>query len=219
MELSFCCRGCQAVCKYIHDAGLSSYYDKRDRSRPDGPPLLLASDMVATIDPKFVRAEGDINEVSIIIEGIHCAACIWIIEKVLMETEGVEAARINFSTNRAHIQWDAAKIGIKEILSKITSLGYGAIPYDPSLSENPLALKSNDALLRLVVAGFCTLAAMFLAEGLYAGYFWGIDSSSRNFMQWLSLVITAPVVFYSGMPFMRGAYNGLRNGSMTMDCP
>lgn len=219
MELSFCCRGCQAVCKYIHDAGLSSYYDKRDRSRPDGPPLLLASDMVATIDPKFVRAEGDINEVSIIIEGIHCAACIWIIEKVLMETEGVEAARINFSTNRAHIQWDAAKIGIKEILSKITSLGYGAIPYDPSLSENPLALKSNDALLRLVVAGFCTLAAMFLAEGLYAGYFWGIDSSSRNFMQWLSLVITAPVVFYSGMPFMRGAYNGLRNGSMTMDLP
>ena len=60
---------------------------------------------------------------------------------------------------------------------------------------------------------------MFLAEGLYAGYFWGIDSSSRNFMQWLSLVITAPVVFYSGMPFMRGAYNGLRNGSMTMGLP
>lgn len=218
-EHKFCCRGCQAVCRYIYDAGLAGYYEKRDKSRPGGPPLLLANDIAASIDPKFVRVSGDINEVSVIIEGIHCAACIWLIERVLGETDGVAAARVNFSTSRARVQWDGTRITPDDIIRKIASLGYGTMPYDPSSSETPLLKKSIDMQIRMVVAGFCTVAAMFLAEGLYAGYFWGIDASSRNFMQWLSLIITAPVVFYSGTPFIRGAYNGLRNRAMTMDLP
>jgi Cu2+-exporting ATPase len=218
-ELSFCCQGCQAVCRHIHEAGLASYYEKRDRSRPGGPPLFLAEDMAAAIDPKFVKAKGNVNEVSVIIEGIHCAACIWLIEKVIGEREGVVAARVNFSTNRARIQWDGTKTDVSEIVRNITSLGYGAIPYDPLSSEGTLTAKSTDIMIRMAVAGFCTVAAMFLAEGLYAGYFWGIDAASRNFMQWLSLIISAPAVFYSGVPFMKGAFIGLKNRSMTMDLP
>jgi len=181
--------------------------------------LLLLKDMGVHVDPMFVKAEGDVNEMSLLIEGIHCAACIWLIERVLGETEGVVSARINFSTSRARVQWHGTMIDPVEIIRKITSLGYSATPYDPSSSEAPLAKKSADMMIRMAVAGFCTVAAMFLAEGLYAGYFWGIDASSRNFIQWLSLVITAPVVFYSGTPFTRGAYNGLRNRAMTMDLP
>lgn len=218
-DLAFCCQGCLAVCRHIHDAGLASYYDKRDKSRPSGPPLFIAKDMAVDADPKFVKVQGDINEVSLIIEGIHCAACIWLIERVMRETSGVLAARVNLSTNRARIQWDNKSTALKEITQKIVSLGYQATPYDPSSLEAPLLKRSNDILMRLVAAGFGTVAAMFLAEGLYAGYFWGIDISFRNFLQWLSLTVTAPVVFYSGMPFMRGAYNGLKNRSMTMDLP
>lgn len=218
-ELDFCCQGCQAICIYIHDAGLASYYDKRDKSRPGGPPLLLLKDMGTHVDPMFVKGGGEINEMSLLIDGIHCAACIWLIERVLGETEGVVSARINLSTSRARVQWHGTIIDPGEIIRKITSLGYSATPYDPSSSEAPLAKKSADMMIRMAVAGFCTVAAIFLAEGLYAGYFWGIDSSSRNFMQWLSLIITAPAVFYSGMPFMRGGYNGLRNRAMTMDLP
>ncbi len=218
-EFNFCCQGCQAVCNYIFDAGLAGYYEKRDKSRPGGPPLLLSEDMGAHIDPVFVKAEGDINEMSLLIEGIHCAACIWLIERVLGETDGVVSARVNLSTSRARVQWHGTMIDPGEIICKITSLGYNATPYDPSSSEAPLAKNSVDMMIRMAVAGFCTVAAMFLAEGLYAGYFWGIDASSRNFMQWLSLIITTPAVFYSGTPFIRGAYNGLRNRAMTMDLP
>lgn len=218
-EHGFCCQGCQAVCKYIYNAGLAGYYEKRDKSRPGGPPLLLIEDVGNHIDPNFVKAAGEINEMSLIIEGIHCAACIWLIEKVLGETEGIVSARINLSTSRARVQWRGTMINPGEIIRRITSLGYSAAPYDPSTSEAPLSKKSTTMLIRTVVAGFCTLAAMFLAEALYAGYFWGIDKSSRNFMQWLSLIITAPAIFYSGIPFLRGGYNGLRNRSMTMDLP
>ena len=218
-EFNFCCQGCQAICRYIHDAGLASYYDKRDKSRPGGPPLLLSEDMEAYVDPMFVKAEGAVNEISLLIEGVHCAACIWLIERVLGKTEGVVSARINLSTSRARVQWNGTMVDPGEIIRKIASLGYNATPYDPSSSEAPLAKKSADMMIRMAVAGFCSVAAMFLAEGLYAGYFWGIDASSRNFMQWLSLIITTPAVFYSGIPFMRGAYNGLRNRAMTMDLP
>lgn len=218
-ELEFCCQGCQAVCRYIFKAGLANYYEKRDRSRPGGPPLLLAGNIDTTVNPRFVRAEGDVSEVSLMIEGIHCAACIWLIEKVLGETDGIIAARVNFSTNRVRVQWDSKRLSVGEIIKKISSLGYGAVPYDPASSEAVLAGKNNDTLVRLVVAGFSTVASMFLAEGLYAGYFWGIDASSRNFMQWLSMFISIPAVFYSAIPFMKGAYNGLRNRAMTMDLP
>ncbi|MEK7851120.1 MAG: heavy metal translocating P-type ATPase metal-binding domain-containing protein, partial [Deltaproteobacteria bacterium] len=218
-ELEFCCQGCQAVCRYIFKAGLENYYEKRDRSRPGGPPLLLVKDIESTVNPRFVRSEGEISEISLMIEGIHCAACIWLIEKVLGETEGIVAARVNFSTNRARVQWDSKRLSIGEIVKKISSLGYGAVPYDPASSEAVLAGKNNDTLVRLVVAGFSTVASMFLAEGLYVGYFWGIDAASRNFMQWLSMFITIPAVFYSAIPFMKGAYNGIRNRAMTMDLP
>ncbi len=218
-ELGFCCRGCLAVCRYIFDAGLEGYYEKRDGSKSGRPPLFPAQDFNVDDSPELVKSKGDIKEASLIVEGIHCAACIWLIEKVVGKMPGVIAASLNFSTHRMVVQWDGLGTTLGKILAKITSLGYGATPYDAEGSEIPLIKKNNDVLIRLVIAGFGTVATMFFAEGLYAGYFWGIESNFRNFLQWASLIVTIPVVFYSGTPFITGAYHGLINRAMTMDMP
>lgn len=216
-ELGFCCNGCASVCKYIYEAGLEDYYEKRDRSRP-GVPLFQAKGAGVNDELMFVNIDGGLKEASLIIDGIHCAACIWLIEKVVGAMPGVADARLNFSTHRMAVKWDGAKTALNDILGKVRSIGYAATPYDPS-AEVPLLKKNNDALVRLSIAGFGFAATMFLAEGLYGGYLWGMDRGFRDFFQWMSFAVAIPVVFYSGAPFITGAYNGLKNRAMTMDLP
>lgn len=221
-RLSFCCQGCLSVCGYIYGAGLESYYDRRDKSRPSAPPPLppLPSAAPAFEDESvFTSAGKDVLEAMLIIEGIHCAACVWLIEKAATRTPGVVDATVNFSTHRMKVRWRSPAASLDKILSRIVSLGYGAAPYDAEAVEAPLERKKNDVMVRLSIAAFGTLATMFMAEGLYAGYFWGIETGYRSFLQWMSLIMTAPVVFYSGAPFMASAWAGLRMRTMTMDLP
>ncbi|MBI5642499.1 MAG: heavy metal translocating P-type ATPase [Deltaproteobacteria bacterium] len=214
-ELKFCCNGCRSVCSYIFEAGLEGYYEKRDK-KPGAP--FLPKGAAESEDPDFVKKKGGVKEACLIIEGIHCSACIWLIEKVMGKMEGVRSARLNYSTHKLRIEWDASKTSMNEVISKISSIGYGAAPFDNS-NDELLKNKKDDALIRVSVAGFGTLASMFLAEGLYGGYLWGIDEGFKGFLQWASLLVSIPVVFYSGLPFIKGAYNGLRNRAMTMDMP
>ncbi len=218
-DLFFCCQGCLSVCKYIYNANLGGYYEKRNANRPQKPPELPDNYMAINEDPRLVKDYGNLKEASLIIEGIHCSACIWLIEKVIGGIDGVSSAGVNFSNNRAKVRWQGEKTSLKEIIRSIASFGYNAIPYDPYIIEIPLTLKNKDILIRIAIAGFGTAAAMFMAEGLYAGYFWGMDERLRFFFHWLSLIVTMPAVFYSGMPFIKGAYNGIRNRSITMDMP
>lgn len=218
-RLPFCCRGCLSVCEYIYDAGLESYYDRRDKSRPSAPPPLPSTAPAFEDDSVFTSAGKDVLEAMLIIDGIHCSACVWLIEKVVHRTPGVVDASVNFSTHRMRVRWRSPAASLDKIISRVVSLGYGAAPYDAEAVEAPLERKKNDVMVRLSIAAFGTLATMFMAEGLYAGYFWGIETGYRSFLQWMSLVMTAPVVFYSGAPFMASAWAGLRHRTMTMDLP
>lgn len=221
-RLYFCCQGCLSVCGYIYGAGLESYYDRRYKSRPGAPPPLPPMPSAARAfedDSVFTSAGKDVKEATLIIDGIHCAACVWLIEKVATRTPGVVDASLNFSTHRMKVRWRSPATTLDNILSRVVSLGYGAAPYDAEAAEAPLERKKNDVLVRLSIAAFGTLATMFMAEGLYAGYFRGIETGYRSFLQWMSLGMTAPVVFYSGAPFMASAWAGLRHRTMTMDLP
>lgn len=214
-DLGFCCPGCLAVCGQIYDAGLEAYYEKRD-----GKGFLTgtALPLITKRDPEFVKTDGDYKEASLFIEGIRCSACVWLIERAVGRMPGIADSRINFSTHRMYVRWKAGKSSINDILEKIRSVGYRAAPYDSS-AEMPFAKAEDGLLIRLAVAGFGFVAAMFFAEGLYGGFFWGMDSGFRDFFQWMSLIISIPVVFYSGFPFLSGALRGIRGGIMTMDLP
>ncbi len=213
--LAFCCQGCLSVCRYIYEAGLDVYYEKREKERPGRP---VSLEVVHFVDEDHVEASGDMSEASLIVEGVHCSACIWLIEKVTSHIDGVASSRLNFSTHRLKVRWDGEKTSLKDIISRVGAVGYRATPYDPTI-EAPLEKRRDDAVIRLAVAGFGTVATMFLAEGLYGGFLWGMDESSRFFLEILSLLVAVPVVFYAGLPFLRGAFYGIRARALTMDLP
>lgn len=213
--LLFCCNGCLSVVRHIYDAGLESYYERRNAAGAP-PPVPFETTEEIPGAPRYASVSNGVSSTSLMIEGIHCAACVWLIEKAVKRVPGVVEGSVNFSTHRMLVRWEEGKASLKDIIGKIKSVGYRAVEYDRAL-EAPLVKKKNDTLLKMSVAGFSAVTTVFLADGLYGGYLWGIDGGFKNFLQWVSLVAAVPAVFYSGSAFILPAWNGLKNKTFTMD--
>jgi Cu+-exporting ATPase len=217
----FCCNGCQGVYHLLSDEGLDSFYDKVGDTKL-APPTQQYEDSSNFDAPafydKFVKKDKDgFNEVSLIIEGIHCSACVWLNEKALHKMDGVVEANINFTNNKAQIIWDDDIVKLSQIIDMIRAIGYNAYPYDASIQEAKANEQRKDYYLRISVALFATMNVMWIAVAQYAGYFTGIEQEMKNILNVAEGILATPVLFYSGWIFFRGAYYGLKNRVINMD--
>ena len=100
------------------------------------------------------------GEAHLILEGVRCAACLWLIERALVRLPGVTRAEVNYATQRAHVAWDPARASPRRIVEAIREVGYLAWPYDPRRQEAVERRESRAALWRLFVAGFAAMQVM-----------------------------------------------------------
>jgi len=221
-----CCPGCQAVAQAIVDNGLENFYQFRtEKSRNPQQALDDVLESLPLYDrpelqKDFVKSEaGQLRQASLILEGIVCAACVWLSERHVMSLPGVTEFRVNYSTRRATVKWDDDRIHLSDILKAITAIGYIAHPFDPSRQEKIQKQERSKALRKLAVAGLGAMQVMMLAVAMYAGEAQGMDSDLRHFMRWVSLVICMPVVFYSAATFFISAWRDLRYRQLGMDVP
>ena len=221
-----CCVGCQAVAQAIVDNGLEDYYRNRD-ALPDSPrealPAVLGSlDLYdhADFQKGFVRTlSEDEREAALIIEGITCAACIWLIERHVAKQPGVAGVEINFSTHRARVRWNERQGRLSAILEAIAAIGYRAHPYDTARSEELARKERRRALWRVFVAGFGMMQVMMYAVPVYLAGEGEMTADIESLMRWASLMLTLPVIGYSAAPFFRGAWRDLRQRRVGMDVP
>ena len=220
-EHYFCCNGCQGVFHLLSDEGLDSFYQKAGDVKLT-PPTQQYEDSNNFNSPAFydkfvtTRADG-FNEVSLIIEGIHCSACVWLNEKALHKMEGIVEANINFTNNKAKIIWADDIVKLSGIIDMIRAIGYNAFPYDASLQEAHANKERKDYYLRMSVAIFSTMNVMWIAVAQYAGYFSGITQDMKTILNVAEGVLATPVLFYSGWIFFRGAYYGIKTKVVNMD--
>ncbi len=223
-KLFFCCKGCQGVYHLLKSEGLDTFYDKlgnqklepADKSR-DKKDDLERFDLEG-FHKKYVRETSEgFNEIHLIIEGIHCSACVWLNEKVLHQTKGIIEATINYSNNKAKVVWDPEEISLSKIIETIRNIGYNAYPYDPSLQEERAIKTRNDYYSRILVGVFATMNIMWIAIAQYAGYFSGMEQGHKNILNIAEFILATPTLFYSGWIFFRGAYFGLKNRFINMD--
>jgi|TARA_R110002033_G_scaffold10172_6_gene33347 Cu+-exporting ATPase len=220
-ELNFCCKGCQGVYHLLQDQNLDSFYDKLG-NKTIQPPLEVSSDLNKFDTQSFEKIyvtedENGYKKVDLIIEGIHCAACIWLNEKVLYNTEGIIDANINFTNNKAKIVWNSKKIALSQIIEKIRSIGYNAFAYNSKIADEKASLAKRDYFIRMMVAVFATMNIMMLSVAKYTGFFTGITPEVRHLIHLGEFILSTPVIFYSGWIFYRGAYYGLKNRILNMD--
>jgi P-type Cu2+ transporter len=210
----FCCHGCQGVYLLINSEGLDDFYRRRKEWTP-GPVFAASVDLTA-FTPN-IRPAGNEFETDIILNGIRCASCVWLNERILMKTAGVTFAQVNYATHRARIRWNPGITGIQTILTRITSIGYTPKPFIATTFDEEQRKTQRDMLIRFGTAGFLSMQLMAFSVALYAGYFQGMDAKIKNIFNVISLLLTTPVIFYSGWPFLTGAIRGLRNAAFNMD--
>lgn len=219
-ERDFCCIGCQSVCSAIYEAGLQGYYQRTPEGVLLAPPPELPKDIEIydfdEVQQEFTTSSGDIRDIHLLVEGIHCAACVWLIERGLQRTPGVQSADVNLAAKRLHLRWDNSRSKLSDLIRALAKIGYAAVPYDPESAEGVIQ-KSNRAMLyRLFFAGFAMMNMLWISIALYSG---ADHDEFRQFFHWIGLALATPTLLYSGYPFYRGAFGGLRGGHLTMDMP
>ncbi len=221
-----CCRGCEAVARAIVDGGMENYYkyrtEKSNTATEVVPEVLRQAEVYdrEEVQKSFVRRNDEnIREASLILEGIDCAACVWLNEQHIRKQDGVVDAQVNYSTHRARVVWDERKTRLSKVLNAVAEIGYVAHPYDPSQYHQILEKQRKDYLKRLGLAAALGMQVMMFSIAMYTGGWWGMEPRYREFIEWTSLLLTIPVFFYSGAPFYRAAWRDIRHGRAGMDVP
>ncbi|MEM5527756.1 heavy metal translocating P-type ATPase [Gammaproteobacteria bacterium AS21] len=225
-----CCLGCVAVAEMILASGLDNYYKHRNiddqkagslsRDRAAIIPDELALYNTDNIQQQFVTLNPDgIKEATLVIEGITCAACVWLLEKHLGKQQGIIKFSLNMTNHRARISWDNDKIQLSAILAQIHYIGYQGHPYRADVEEQLLAKEHKKAMRRLGIAGVGMMQVTTLAIALYFGHFSGIENSTEQWLRWISLIICTPILFYSAQPFFKAAIRDIKTLQLSMDVP
>jgi len=220
---SFCCPGCQAVAQTIVDAGLESYYRHRSETaiNPEALPQQLADELALydrfDVQQSFVHNEGDWQQATLLVEGVSCAACGWLIEQQLGRLAGVAEARLNLSNHRLHLRWQTGVLPLSQILARLKQIGYAAHPFEPDHASKTLAEENHQTLRRLGVAGLLWFQAMMATMATWPEFNLDLSPELHHILRWVALFLTTPIVFYSCTPFFKGALRDLRSRHLGMD--
>ena len=219
-ERDFCCLGCQSVCAAIFEAGLQSYYQRTPEGALLGPPPEPPKDIEIydfdEVQQEFITCSGDLRDIHLLVEGIHCAACVWLIERGLLREAGVQLANVNLAAKRIHLRWDNNQNKLSNLIRALAKIGYSAVPYDPENAEGVIKKANRSMLFRLFFAGFAMMNLIWISIALYSG---ANKGEFREFFHWMGFALATPTLLYAGYPFYRGAMGGLRAWRLTMDLP
>jgi len=222
---AFCCLGCSAVAAAIVDNGLEDYYHFRSEfaeKASENEERLLQKLKVFDDDSileEFVDSQDNNSEIQLTISGINCAACGWLIEKQLAKLTGVLKIGVNVSARRANVSWNNQQLKLSEILSHIEKIGYHAKPFQPEQHEATFRQENKTFLKRLGLAGIMTMQVMMLNIGVFFDLFGHIDVQTKQYFNWVSLLLTTPIILYSASEFYSSAYRALRAKVVNMDVP
>ena len=217
----FCCKGCKGAYTLIQDLGLKTYYERRTID-PDAK-TLRPEDETFKIDYSLhaIKEDGQsqTKTLYLMVEGIHCAACVWLIETILAKQPGVLSARVNMSTRRLVLKWKDGECDPTSLIAQVRHIGYRLVPFDPALLKSENEQKEKALLRALSVAGFAAANVMLFSVSVWAGYSQGMQESTRDLMHWLSALVALPAVAFSGRPFFNLAISALKANRLNMDVP
>ncbi|MBV7564234.1 heavy metal translocating P-type ATPase [Pseudomonas sp. sia0905] len=218
-----CCPGCQAVAETIVQNGLEHYYSHRSEAahNPQQLPQALPDELALydrrDVQQPFVEQSGESSETSLLIEGISCAACGWLIEKHLAALPGVVEAHLNLSNHRLRVRWRASALPLSELLGEVRRIGYAAHPWQADAAAEQLTRENRRAMRQLGVAGLLWMQVMMASMATWPEFNVDLSPELDSILRWVSLFLTTPIVFYCCGQFFRGALRDLRTRHLSMD--
>ena len=218
----FCCAGCETAFAIVHDRGLDAYYrfgERREhRVRSSGRGFEEFDHEAFTALYVRVRPDG-LSDVELYLEGVHCASCVWLVERVALTIPDVSSAELDIGRSRARIIWDRTQTPLSAIARVVDSLGYIPHPFRGGTADAQRRSEDRAALIRIGIAGAIAGNVMMIALAIYAGWFGGIEASFERYFRWWSFALTTPSILWPGSVFFKSAWGALRRRTLHMDVP
>lgn len=218
-ERVVCCAGCAAAARWINEAGLEDYYRLREFQ---GNRVATDTDDYRAWDRDDIQQSHVVNtergrEMTLLVEGLRCSACAWLLDRALAKSPGVVAVGVNAVTGRMRLTWRPEQTTLSQLLRRVAALGYQPHLAPGEALDRERRRERNALLLRLGVAAVATIQAMMFSEALYLDTAQLMPVATRDAFRWLTFLLCTPVVFYSGSPFLRGMLRELRARAPGMD--
>jgi len=218
----FCCNGCKTVWQAIHQGGLDAYYQLREL--PEQPAQYSGRGFEEFDHPDWVEQHvqplsSGIKQVELQLQGVHCAACVWLIEKLPKLLPGVRSARVNFAKARLGVEYASEEIALSQIAKCLDSLGYQPFPATGLKAEQARASEQRQQLTRIAIAGALAGNVMAIAFALYGGLLHGMSANWQQFFRWSAMLLTTLSIAWPGRIFFQGAWAALRTRTSHMDLP
>ena len=221
---SFCCVGCRSVHAIVQASGLDGYYAYRDVSTARPVPAKAVRHKFQELDDaEFLAKNCTVGRdgqrcVELLLEGVHCSACVWLVERLGRVVPGVVSSRLDLTRNVVTLTWDPAQSPLSALARGLDSLGYAPHPL-AATGAAEATTRERELLLRLGIAGAAAGNVMLMAFALYGGAFSGMEREYQALFRWATLAIATPTVFWAGQVFLRGAWAALRTRTPHMDVP
>jgi Cu2+-exporting ATPase len=221
----FCCAGCRTAYEIIDAAGLGRYYDFDERRHE--AVRAERADHAAFDHPTFhelyvTRGTGGVATVQLHLEGVHCASCVWLVERMPLVLDGVLRAELDVTRALATITWDAGAVPLSRIAANLEALGYRPHPFRGLKAEAMRKAEDRTMLMHIGVAGALATNVMLVAIALYSGFTSRAGTLEPVFetaFRWLSLVLTTVSVAWPGRVFFRTAWAAIRQRTVHVDVP
>jgi Cu2+-exporting ATPase len=221
-----CCHGCLAVAEFIACTGLTEYYRLRDAPGAKPESTASAHDRWAALDRaevagQFTRCSGELDSATLVIDGLRCAACSWLIDRALQSVPGIADVSTNTATGRTRVSWLRGRLSLGDVVRRIADLGYVPHPLSDAGALELQQAERRDALKQLMVAGFGMMQVMMFAVATYSADLAGevMDASLLKFFRVVSMLVATPVVLYAAAPILAGARRNLQTRTIGMDLP
>lgn len=217
----FCCDGCKTVYRILSKHNLDQYYSIKKNA-----PLLAAATPVTIKHNRYDYLESaehlkkyaygeHSRQMDFYVEGIHCVACLWLIERIGLLVPGVAQAQLDIGTSML-------RVTLKEegsfalVATTLQELGYTphAIENNQQLADMTKR-ESHRQIIQMGTAGFCAGNIMLLFISIYSG----VTGMLLSVFLWASFILMLPVVTYCAWPFYKSALNSLRVRQINIDVP
>ena len=253
-DVSVCGDPCRTAVETIANAGLDAWYGVRSHAEAQGAidtdprhRAELDAWRVPEVEASVLRSRADTGRdtgsdtgshsnadastghddtVTLTVEGMRCAGCAWLVERLLAAVPGVDAATVDFPLRRAEVRFDTRAVRLHTLLETLARAGYRAAPYTVHAEEAAIESERRARLRGLGISALFGMQVMLLSIALYASDYYasmeaggGMDPRFEQLFRWLAMMLTVPVVAWPGRTFFTGAVAALRGRRLTMDVP
>lgn len=224
-EQQFCCRGCETAHTLIHACGLDAYYRIRNQAASTPAKSNAKGRGYSEFDDEAFQRLYCVTEddgtirADLLLEGLHCAACVWLVERLPRVVPGVIEARLDMRRACVAVRLDPQLTALSAAARALDSLGYPPHPARRAAVREARRAEDRKMLVRIAVAGACASNIMLLFIALYAGMFEGIDRDHEQLFRWAAMILNTICLAWPGLVFARSAVAALRTRTINLDVP